>query len=239
MPLRTDNFTSKAVCGTEDRYCITIRNGSIIVYLSQSVTFVVCWYMFHWIRAKQIKLLSIDYYISGDAFLLVKSDQWNSNRRRYKPRISRNISGWLKHGFNGTKMKYNILSDGFSFITRIDLSLYGNSWIIKSISWLVMFSLIVTPGHHQPWIMCDDNIIVHNKSGFRQPTTVQYRRMSNSRGLVAKPQACNVEGVLFPVVAYHTTRAWKWVRDWLTYHLCARRPLVKWLGISSEGFHQK
>ena len=48
--------------------------------------------------------------------------------------------------------------------------------------------------------------------------------------------------MLFPMVAHHSTLAWQWAREWGTlfmYHLGAGRPLVKWLGVSSGGFHLK
>ena len=49
-----------------------------------------------------------------------------------------------------------------------------------------------------------------------------------------------MEGLEF--VPGTTQGAWQWTWDWgtlSTYYLSARRPLVKWLGISSRGFHPK
>ena len=64
---------------------------------------------------------------------------------------------------------------------------------------------------------------------------------SNSHGLVVKSQGYHAEGpglahrilqgMLFPVAAHHTTLAF------FMCHLGAGRPLVKWLEMSSIGFH--
>ena len=93
--------------------------------------------------------------------------------------------------------------------------------------WLVAF---LAPSHYQK--QCWPSSLMH---------------ICSTRGRWVKSLA-NREGpgfalrilkrVLLPVTAHQTTLEWQWPREWDPCP-CALRPIVKWPGVSSEGFHPK